>query len=231
MQTRKLNWFRRWSRVVPVAVVAMGMASFGMPAGADAATGYCYGYPATISGSGVIWGTAGNDVIVGSDIQDNINGLGGNDIICGRGGNDIISGSAGNDRILGDLGDDALYGHEGNDRTSGGPGDDQLFGHAGDDFLNGNEGNDRITGNDGNDQLIGEYGNDHLDGGGGDDNLYDILHNSSVWPFSNRILGQGGFDRCSYWTYEYMNNAWQSAQNLFSTCESYNPTSWTGSSY
>ena len=142
MQSRKMNWLRRWSRVVPVAVVAMGMASFAMPDGADAATGYCYGYQATISGSGVIWGTAGNDIIAGSDLNDNINGLGGNDIICGRGGNDIISGSAGNDRILGDLGNDALYGNDGNDRISGGPGDDQMFGNAHNDFLNGNEGND-----------------------------------------------------------------------------------------
>ena len=40
----------------------------------------CFGKPATITGSGVIDGTAGHDVIVGSASDDTIDGKGGNDL-------------------------------------------------------------------------------------------------------------------------------------------------------
>jgi Ca2+-binding RTX toxin-like protein len=80
-------------------------------------------------------GTAGDDVILGTEERDNINGGGGNDIICGMGGNDSIragdgndsiTGGDGNDRILGDRGDDYLYGENGDDYLDGGLGSDYL---------------------------------------------------------------------------------------------------------
>jgi RTX calcium-binding nonapeptide repeat (4 copies) len=58
--------------------------------------------PATISGAGVINGTPGDDVIVGSSGNDVINGLGGDDLVCGGLGNDIINGGDGNDTLIGD---------------------------------------------------------------------------------------------------------------------------------
>ncbi|MEA2525639.1 MAG: hypothetical protein QOF73_2866 [Thermomicrobiales bacterium] len=97
----------------------------------------CDGHPATIFGAGVINGTTGNDVIVGSEGPDTINGKGGNDVICGLGGADTIHGNTGNDRIFGGLGIDDLYGDAGDDfihtgfnadgdTAHGGTGNDQI---------------------------------------------------------------------------------------------------------
>ena len=68
----------------------------------------------TISGSGVIVGTDGNDWIIGSDAIDTIDGLGGNDCIEGKGGDDIIDGGVnldltpGSDVCLGGAGTDTF---------------------------------------------------------------------------------------------------------------------------
>src|SRR3954454_18070870 len=67
-------------------------------------------YYVTITGTGTITGTPGNDVIAGSNAADTINGLGGNDVICGRGGSDKIDGGDGGDRIAGDTGLDTIKG-------------------------------------------------------------------------------------------------------------------------
>src|SRR5688572_10580238 len=75
----------------------------------------CDGQTATITGSGVINGTGGNDVIVGFESNDTIKGNGGNDVICGGDGDDIINGNSGNDRIFGELGIDRIAGDAGND--------------------------------------------------------------------------------------------------------------------
>jgi dipeptidyl aminopeptidase/acylaminoacyl peptidase len=82
-----------------------------------------------------LWGTAGNDLLVGGD---------GNDVICGGDGNDTLFGLAGND---------VLYGGAGNDWRAGGTGTDVLFGGPGDDTLDGRDGGDY-------DQLIGGSGAD-----------------------------------------------------------------------
>ncbi|MPZ24231.1 MAG: hypothetical protein GEU28_11975 [Dehalococcoidia bacterium] len=102
---------------------------------------FCQGQRATIWGrSGVIIGTAGDDVIVGSPDPD---------IIRAGGGDDIIFGGTGNDTLLGEGGDDELHGGQGFDRLVGGPGDDSLFGDGQ------------------NDRLLGGPGVDHMDGGAG----------------------------------------------------------------
>ncbi|MPZ24181.1 MAG: hypothetical protein GEU28_11725 [Dehalococcoidia bacterium] len=111
---------------------------------------FCQGQRATIWGrSGVIIGTAGDDVIVGSAGADIIRAGAGNDIVCGRGGDDITYGGTGNDTLLGEGGDDELHGGLGFDRLVGGPGDDSLFGDGQ------------------NDRLLGGTGIDHMDGGPG----------------------------------------------------------------
>jgi dipeptidyl aminopeptidase/acylaminoacyl peptidase len=69
-----------------------------------------------------IWGTAANDLLVGSD---------GNDVICGLGGDDTLIGLGGNDRLLGGDGNDSLAGGMGHDVLSGGNGDDRLDARAG----------------------------------------------------------------------------------------------------
>jgi Ca2+-binding RTX toxin-like protein len=74
------------------------------PVGALATPGWaapadtCFGERATITGSGIIDGTAGSDVIVGSDGGDTIDARSGNDLICGLAGDDVVVGGLGNDR-------------------------------------------------------------------------------------------------------------------------------------
>jgi Ca2+-binding RTX toxin-like protein len=70
----------------------------------------CLGKSATITGSGSLSGTAGNDVIVGSESADAIDSKGGNDLICGLGGDDVLIGGLGTDQIDAGSGDDQLVG-------------------------------------------------------------------------------------------------------------------------
>ncbi|MGY1720667.1 ExeM/NucH family extracellular endonuclease [Blastococcus sp. SYSU DS0552] len=82
-----------------------------------------------------IRGTAGRDVLSGTNGRDVIMGLGGDDEIRGRNGDDVICGGAGNDRIAGENGDDVLSGGFGDDWLNGGNGDDVLIGGPGTDRL------------------------------------------------------------------------------------------------
>jgi Ca2+-binding RTX toxin-like protein len=145
-----------------------------------APAGTCSNTPATISGSGVITGTAGDDVIVGSEGADDIDGGGGNDLICAGGGDDRVFGGDGddrvfggdgNDKLFGQAGNDKLFGESGNDTVFGNLGDDQVFGNAGDDTLDGNAGNDLVNAGPGNDSASGGTGDDTVQGGTGDDAL------------------------------------------------------------
>ncbi|MBY5720068.1 cadherin-like domain-containing protein [Rhizobium leguminosarum] len=136
-----------------------------------------------------ILGTAGDDLLVGSNCADDIDGRVGNDNIDARGGSDTVSGGDGHDNIMagsgndivfagdGDdvvlagLGDDQIWGGAGNDRLYGEEGRDSIFGDAGDDVLSGGAGNDMLRGGDGHDLLAGDADNDVIDGEGGDDRL------------------------------------------------------------
>jgi len=61
-----------------------------------------------VSGSGVLTGTTGNDLIIGGAGADFIDGLGGNDCILGGGGVDTLTGNEGNDVCLGGAGIDVF---------------------------------------------------------------------------------------------------------------------------
>ena len=67
----------------------------------------CNGKTVTMSGSGTINGTPGNDVILGSSKGDLIYGKGGNDTICAGAGNDKI--------VLSGIGTNYVRGNDGND--------------------------------------------------------------------------------------------------------------------
>ncbi|WP_432496898.1 ExeM/NucH family extracellular endonuclease [Kineococcus auxinigenes] len=82
-----------------------------------------------------IRGTAGNDVLKGTNRRDVIMGLGGNDVITGGNGEDVLCGGAGDDRLAGGNGDDALLGGFGQDRLAGDNGSDALVGGPGRDRL------------------------------------------------------------------------------------------------
>lgn len=66
-----------------------------------------------ITGSGVITGTEGNDLILASSSIDTIDGLGGNDCIVAGSGSDTINGGDGNDICLGGAGEDVFSACEG----------------------------------------------------------------------------------------------------------------------
>ncbi len=72
-------------------------------------------------------GTAGDDVINGTNTTDRVHGLGGNDTLTGNDGNDIINGGAGNDSLSGGNGADWLDGGAGNDIMDGGAGADTFM--------------------------------------------------------------------------------------------------------
>ncbi|MDA0590820.1 MAG: calcium-binding protein [Planctomycetota bacterium] len=81
-----------------------------------------------------IYGSGGNDTILGSAYDDILFGMSGDDLIEGNDGNDSLFGSTGADTLIGGNGNDSLFGQ-------GGSGD-QLTGGAGDDVLSGGSGTD-----------------------------------------------------------------------------------------
>ncbi len=147
------------------------------------------------SGVVTLSGGDGNDVLLGTQLLDELNGDGGNDSISGLFGDDAIRGGAGIDRIVeqGDgnftLTDFSLDGAGGDGLTSieeavltGGPSANRidasafsgvvlLLGDDGDDTLLGGSGDDFLDGGKGNDSLAGNGGNDFLDGGSDDSTL------------------------------------------------------------
>lgn len=91
----------------------------------------------------LIEGTAGNDVIVGTDGDDLIFGLSGNDLISGGLGNDCIFGGSGDDIISGDAGDDTIKGNSGHDVLKGLTGNDIIYANSGSDVIDGGANLDR----------------------------------------------------------------------------------------
>ncbi|HEV2775046.1 MAG TPA: hypothetical protein VGV90_05605 [Solirubrobacteraceae bacterium] len=165
----------------------------------------CDGKSATMTGSGTVTGTAGDDVIVTGDGADRVDGRGGNDTICARGGNDQVRGGDGNDRVLGGHGNDALRGDRGNDALRGGDGADSLRGDDGndsvrggddDDFLQGNDDDDSMNGGDGADRVRGGTGDDALLGGSGEDDLDGSSGHDAIdgGRHDDRVNGNAGND-------------------------------------
>ena len=182
----------------------------------------CRGLQPTITGSGPIVGTAGDDVILGSSGADTIHGLGGNDTICGGPGDDFAAGMDGNDVLVEgrtQSGVDRLDGGPGSDtvdysaRTASvrvsvsGPGND---GEAGEgdtvttaEIQLGGSGNDTLTGGAANDTLMGGGGNDVLTGGMGDDDVRggagaDTLKEGTAASGADKLDGGPDSDTVDY---------------------------------
>ena len=117
-------------------------------------------------------GSNGNDHLIGTNGNDNLNGRRGNDTLFGGNGDDTLKGGRGNDLLFGGNGDDSLKGGRGNDLLFGGTGDDTLKGGRGNDLLFGGNGDDVLKGGRGKDTLFGGNGDDVLKGGRGDDHLW-----------------------------------------------------------
>ncbi|HEY9639973.1 MAG TPA: calcium-binding protein, partial [Coleofasciculaceae cyanobacterium] len=132
----------------------------------------------------IINGDNGDNILIGTNDDDQINGLGGNDFIDGRFGFDIINGGDGNDTTTYDFyfgginanlstgmvsfpgsGDrtdtlisiENVIGSRGNDVIVGNGDDNNLSGGAGDDLLDGGFGFDRLDGGDGNDTTTYDF--------------------------------------------------------------------------
>jgi Ca2+-binding RTX toxin-like protein len=112
-----------------------------LPATASAAVPTCNGQTATIYTS-PFTGTAGADVIVGSDLPETIDGGDGRDVICGGGGKDTVLGGPKADLIFGEAGSDELHGEGGEDEIHGGRGFDLIRGEGENDDIWGDRGVD-----------------------------------------------------------------------------------------
>lgn len=116
-------------------------------------------------------GGSGDDALCGGGGNDQLNGSGGADILLGSTGNDRLDGGGGNDDARGQLGNDRLDGSFGEDVLDGGDGLDRIFGGNDDDTITGSDGNDRIRGGRGGDTASGGEGDDRINGDGGADSL------------------------------------------------------------
>jgi len=160
----------------------------------------------------VIYGDAGNDIILGAQNVRNIifgdngsirevdnktiiesivdSGVSGNDVIIGGSGNDIIFGGSGNDQIDGREGDDIIIGDGGRVTiTDGSIVVDRTM-------LSAEGGSDILIGGSGDDLLYGGAGNDFIDGGSGNDLIYgEEGHDRILGGTGNDIIyGGNGMD-------------------------------------
>lgn len=132
----------------------------------------------TLTGFLNIFGSYGDDTLIGNDSGNAIFATAGNDTIRGGAGFDIVGLSLGSTVTVNLAAGTSLGGAaEGTDRISGmegafsGAGDDVLIGDAQNNFLSGNDGNDTISGGGGADTILGGAGDDRLAGGGENDFL------------------------------------------------------------
>ncbi len=153
----------------------------------------------TVTGSGAIEGTPGNDVICGGPNNDNIDGLGGDDVVLGGGGNDTLVGASGSDTLNGGPGTDAASFH-----GSAAPvkaslvtgfalrtGTTESVALVGIENVTGSDRADSLTGSAGANQLIGGKGADVLLGGAGGDRI------NARDGIKDTVNGGGGNDRCA----------------------------------
>lgn len=107
--------------------------------------------------NGIVNGTAGNDLIDSTYVENLTNGT---DRIDNGDGTSATGTSWQDDVVLAGAGNDTVHSGLGNDSVSGGVGNDSLDGRVGNDTLRGEEGNDILIGGLGNDLLDGGLGND-----------------------------------------------------------------------
>jgi Ca2+-binding RTX toxin-like protein len=106
----------------------------------------------------------------------------------------VADGGDGNDKITGGALADALTGGSGNDLIYGGGGDDTIWGGDGDDRLVGEAGNDTIYGGSGNDWLVGCYDGNSKEPGR--DTIYGGDGDDTIWggDGDDRLVGEAGND-------------------------------------
>ena len=182
-----------------VSVAALLASSAYEDIGADYST---FGNDTISSGSWPVErGEGGDDLIVGSDIDNHFFGNSGADTLDGGEGNDTLNGGQGTDTLIGGGGDDTLWGGEGASDLR-----DVIYAGEGNDSLDGGYGNDELRGDAGNDTILGGFGADTVIGGTGDDVMTgsawsDLMFGGDGDDFinggfgSDRVNGGAGADR------------------------------------
>ena len=123
-------------------------------------------------GAARLEGGAGDDVLEGGPLDDDLFGGAGADRLAGGDDHDDLDGGEGDDVLDGGAGPDGLVAGYGNDVAAGGPGNDHVDDGYGNDVVHGDAGADELAGEiadggDGGDKLEGAL----LAGGAGDDHL------------------------------------------------------------
>ncbi len=153
------------------------------------------------TGADTLFGTAGNDIMIGDRGADIFHLGAGEDVAKGGEGNDTFLPGAGVDRINGGTGNDTLdysastagvivnlqtghgdFGDAAGDlfdeveNVTGSSANDLIFGDGNANFIQGNDGDDIIFGGAGADILVGGNGNDWLDGSSTRPSEIDVLY-------------------------------------------------------
>lgn len=158
-----------------------------------------------------IEGTTGSDVLIGGSGSDILNGNDSSDMLADCGGSDTASGGAGNDWFIASGGNDILDGGDGSDmfyanaskvavnvnlttgKASGASiGSDTLISIE---SVTGGSGSDVVIGNAANNVLITGAGNDHVHGGYGNDKIEAGTGNDVMTggPGADRFVFETGF--------------------------------------
>jgi Ca2+-binding RTX toxin-like protein len=149
-----------------------------------------------VEGLGVValGGDAGDDVLTGSPLWDQIYTGTGNDVVHAGGGDDEIWSAFG-------------WGEEGQGTAviDAGDGDDVVTARGASVEVDGGAGNDTISGTDGNDVIVGGLGDDTLDGAGGN----DTFDEGDAPSGADAIGGGAGTD-----VVDYTARAWPVAATL-----------------
>ena len=159
----------------------------------------------------VIYGSGGDDELIGGDEDDTLHGGKGNDVLRGGRGNDLLDGGRGRDTFFGGTGSDTVtYENAGTsvlvDLTSGigdlGAWGDRYFdvenviGSQFKDYIYGDGNDNRLEGLGGDDTIFGGRGKDTIDGGEGDDQLIGEDGNDQINGGEGRdsLFGSDGND-------------------------------------
>jgi|GEM_PF-2484317 len=120
-----------------------------------------------------------DNLLQGTELNDQIRGLGGNDTLDGADGDDWLEGGIGNDSLTGSNGNDTLLGGTGGDVLNGGDGNDYLEGGLFD-VTDRNAAPDTLSAGEGNDTLISGAGNDNLTAGNGNNSVISGAGNDTI---------------------------------------------------
>lgn len=146
-----------------------------------------------------VLGTAGSDILRGSNQSETLRGFGGDDVLYAEGGNDILDGGAGNDLLQGGEGDDTyLFGR--------GDGHDTVYEGFNSGYYWVDSPNDAVEFKDGvlpDDVIVRRSGNDMLLSIKGTNDLLTVKEAFNEYSQTNRIE-QIRFSNGATWDYDEM---------------------------